>query len=89
MAVKGIQRPDDLVKRKRAYLGFDRFVGMIDHRLDLLFANLRFDVRDKADDLFNLFVCKEDRVEHLLFGDLVGACFDHHDRVLCAGNGEA
>ena len=89
VTVKGIQRPDDLVKRIRADFRFQLFVGMVDHRLHLFFADLGFDVRNEADDLLDLFVRKEDRVEHIRFRNLVRARFDHHDRVLGSRDDEA
>ena len=40
------------------------------------------------DDPADRLVAEEDRVEHRLLGDLVGARLDHHDRLLGAGDDE-
>ena len=88
-AIKGIQRPDDLIEGKCANLLGKHIVGMIDNGLHLLLADLGFDFRDKGHDLFDFLMGKENRAEHFVLGDLICTSFHHHHRVLGSGNGEA
>ena len=50
----------------------------------LLLAGLRRQRVDAGDDFLDRGVRALERLDDLLFGDFLGARFDHHDRVLAA-----
>ena len=64
---------DDFFRVRRRQVQFDVSLGLAD-----LFA----DVFDESALFLDGFVTEHDCVQHFLFGNLVCACFHHHDCVL-------
>ena len=84
LSVKVLEHLVHLLVRIRSDSRVDLFGGMIEVGLELGLAHLLLNVLDERDDLLDLFVTEQNRADHLLFGQLVGARFDHQDRLFGA-----
>ena len=88
VAVEGVHLPDDLVHGKFADGLVQLLGGLMDVDLHLGLADLVLDALDEGADLLDLLMGEQDGAQHLLFGDLLGTGFHHHDGVLGAGHGQ-
>ena len=88
MSVEGIKLPFNLFTGILDNLCLKLLIGSMDNGDKLFLADLRLYLGYPGNDGLDVFMTKEDCVEHFLLGDLVCARFDHHDGVLGACHGE-
>ena len=88
VAVEGVEHIIDFVLRVSFDVGFNLRGSVIKLYLFLGLADFRLYAFDPGNYLLNLLVSEKYGVEHFLFGDLVGARFDHHDGVFRSAQSE-
>ena len=67
-------------------LAVELLADLLDLDLGLLLAGLRGERVDAGDDFLDRRVRLLERLDDVFLGDFLGARFDHHDRVLAAGD---
>ena len=85
---KGMQKEDYEFLEKNAHKLGELRAGLIDVHFHLGLAHFRLHVFYEGDYFLYVAVGEQDGLQHFVLAQLVRARFNHHNRVLSAGNGQ-